>query len=370
MPIDIVCPSCTAKLRAPDNAAGRRTKCPKCGNAVVVPAAAENATVATPQRPLSEVVEPAEANPNCGPSPTVVAVQTPFSQATQPIGVSIATSSIQQSSRAAHSLGIAALVIGVLSFFVCWIPVLGIPVSSLGLLLGVGGLVLAVVRGGSGVGFSIGGAGLSAISLVTCIVFTVAVSRVLKAVDDAATTRNGPPQQSSPVSGSNTIAPTKGGTSVPASNPISSPPPPPKVEPEWADAGKPVTLGDIRVQVTKVAVGKVPLKGIGDDESKSEDDLLMVKVNIVNTNPTKKVDYRSWSGENISFDRDYATLKDNFDNSYRRIGFGFSSHPVGAVKGSESIYPNKVVTDVLVFEAPLDTVQFLKLELPGKELRG
>jgi S1-C subfamily serine protease len=82
-------------------------------------------------------------------------------------------------------LGIGALVIGVLSFFVCWIPFLGIAVSGLGLLLGLGGLLLAIVRRGSGVGFSIAGSGLCAFSLVVCLVWTSALSNAFKAVDDA-----------------------------------------------------------------------------------------------------------------------------------------------------------------------------------------
>jgi hypothetical protein len=77
-------------------------------------------------------------------------------------------------------LGIAALVIGVFSFFICWVPFLGIAVSALGLLLGLGGLVLAIVRRGSGVGFSIAGSGLSAISLAICLAWTLALSGALK----------------------------------------------------------------------------------------------------------------------------------------------------------------------------------------------
>ncbi len=38
MPIAIVCPSCGSKIKAPDNAAGRRAKCPKCASPVDVPA--------------------------------------------------------------------------------------------------------------------------------------------------------------------------------------------------------------------------------------------------------------------------------------------------------------------------------------------
>jgi hypothetical protein len=114
----------------------------------------------------------------------------------------------------------------------------------------------------------------------------------------------------------------------------------------------------------------VPLKDALREDSESKDDLLMVNLELLNTNPTKKVEYHSWSGKDISFDRDYATLEDNFGNTYKRISFGFSSQPVGAIEGSESIYPNKSVTDVLVFEVPLDTIEFLRLELPAKNFGG
>ncbi len=40
MPIVVTCPSCSATLKAPDNAAGRKLKCPKCTSVIEVPAAA------------------------------------------------------------------------------------------------------------------------------------------------------------------------------------------------------------------------------------------------------------------------------------------------------------------------------------------
>jgi hypothetical protein len=50
MPIAVSCPGCSARLNAPDAAAGKRVKCPKCQGPIVVPAA-----VAT--NPGFEVVE-------------------------------------------------------------------------------------------------------------------------------------------------------------------------------------------------------------------------------------------------------------------------------------------------------------------------
>lgn len=63
--------------------------------------------------------------------------------------------------RRGSSLGIASLILGVVAFAICWIPLLGmlgIPLSGLGLLLGIVGTIVAVVRRGSGIGFPIAGA--------------------------------------------------------------------------------------------------------------------------------------------------------------------------------------------------------------------
>jgi hypothetical protein len=38
MPITLTCPGCSSRLNAKDSAAGKTLKCPKCQNAVVVPA--------------------------------------------------------------------------------------------------------------------------------------------------------------------------------------------------------------------------------------------------------------------------------------------------------------------------------------------
>ena len=41
MPIPVTCPGCSAKMKAPDGAAGKKIKCPKCQEAITVPAAEE-----------------------------------------------------------------------------------------------------------------------------------------------------------------------------------------------------------------------------------------------------------------------------------------------------------------------------------------
>lgn len=38
MPIHVTCSSCQSEFNAPDSAAGKRTKCPKCGGVIEIPA--------------------------------------------------------------------------------------------------------------------------------------------------------------------------------------------------------------------------------------------------------------------------------------------------------------------------------------------
>jgi predicted RNA-binding Zn-ribbon protein involved in translation (DUF1610 family) len=52
MAIQVTCPSCQGKFNAPDNAAGKRAKCPTCGSAIQIPTPA----------PVEEILE-AEALP-------------------------------------------------------------------------------------------------------------------------------------------------------------------------------------------------------------------------------------------------------------------------------------------------------------------
>jgi hypothetical protein len=276
---------------------------------------------------------------------------------------------VHSPSASAHSLGIASLVVGVLSFLLCWIPFVGIAVSSLGLFLGLVGLVVAIIRRGSGSGFSIAGSVLSALSLAMCLAWTAGLIGALQAVDSTLTKQSHTNQRAVPEANPSNSA-TRNPENATLPDAKQPPVPPAKSEPEWVDASRfAVQQGALQIRVARVVIGPVPLKTLTGD-SISQDDLLMIKLELLNTNPTKKVDYQTWSGRDISLDRDFATLEDNFGNSYKRISFGLASYPVGAVERSESIYPNKVVTDVLVFEVPLQTIDYLRLELPATNFGG
>jgi hypothetical protein len=88
---------------------------------------------------------------------------------------------------------------------------------------------------------------------------------------------------------------------------------------------------------------------------------------ITNSNRNRKIDYRSWAGSDSSFERDFATLKDNNGNSYERISLGILDLPIGRSR-ADSIYPEKALKDILVFEIPLKRAAALDLELPASNV--
>lgn len=74
--------------------------------------------------------------------------------------------------RHGNSLGIASMVLGILAFVICWIPILnllGLPLSGLGLLLGIIGIIISATRGGSGIGFPIAGTAIAFVALVVVL---------------------------------------------------------------------------------------------------------------------------------------------------------------------------------------------------------
>ena len=86
---------------------------------------------------------------------------------------SVAGVTVQTQATRSNSLGIASLILGVLAFLICWIPfvaLVSMPLSGLGLLLGIIGILLALTRSGHGVGFSIAGSSVSALAFLIALV--------------------------------------------------------------------------------------------------------------------------------------------------------------------------------------------------------
>ncbi len=317
-----------------------------------------------PTQPSASLPPPDAPQPAIAPSPppppivppilTASIVEPPRSAPSQSVAVQVNVSQ----SRAAHSLGIASLVLGILGLLTFCLPFIAIPLTALGLALGIGGLFLAFARRGSGIGFSIAGSAVCALVLLPCVLFTFAVGTAIsegaKAIDEAG-------KKIEAASKTNQVVAENadGGEPAKLAN---------KDEIEWADAAKPVQQGDIRVSVTGVSVNRVPLLALGSEKT-SSDQLIMIRLRIENVGTTRKVEYKSWSGGASILPDAVAALTDNLDNTYKRINFGFGTQVVGQIT-SESVYPEKAIDDVLVFEPPISAAEFLKLELPAAAFGG
>jgi len=75
MPIEVSCASCSGQFRVPDSAAGKKIRCPKCGGAIEVPAAAP-----TTSTPTEVFVPPAPPTPAAPPQPAFVPPPLPKKQ--------------------------------------------------------------------------------------------------------------------------------------------------------------------------------------------------------------------------------------------------------------------------------------------------
>lgn len=82
---------------------------------------------------------------------------------------------INVSGAASNSLGITSLVLGILSLFTCWIPIIGLLIGGVSLALGIAAIVVAMKRNGSGVGYGIGGVTLGGITVLGSIAFISAL---------------------------------------------------------------------------------------------------------------------------------------------------------------------------------------------------
>ncbi|MFH0772616.1 MAG: hypothetical protein V1933_08365 [Candidatus Omnitrophota bacterium] len=263
--------------------------------------------------------------------------------------------------RGASPLGIAALVMGIIACLFCWIPFLGllaIPLALIGILLAFAGFIMAIVNKKTGFVFPISGGLVCLLSVFIAFAITGGCANIVSETVKKGERTNQTVVPTNPVQG---LVP---GSLLKTEN---QPPLPPAVE--WTKASNAVQQGDVQVQIKVLKVGKALLKDIFGDSQESTDDLLVITLDISNISTGKKINFSTWQGEDFNFGRDFASLTDDNSNVYKRINFGPTSRPVGGVD-KESIYPGKVVTDLLVFEKPVDTVKWLHLELPAENFGG
>lgn len=318
-------------------------------------------------------------------------------------------------------LGIASLCLGIAACCIGAIPYLGliaIPLGLIGLLLAFLGFLISIIGRKSTIGFQIAGGIICVVGIVFAFQWTQAVNnaaiQTLDAIDKAsnkepednstgvsldgssaskpesemtyqervelAIKRNKEKQQqeqndngTAANTSASTVAksPTVENASTPSLSPTVKEETPEKQVPseKWYDASKEaVLIGDIEVRITKVVIGKVETMGVMGSEYESDDDYLLVYLSVRNNNPHKKHDVRSWGHDlyyGTSSNNEAIVLVDNYENSYDRC----YTQDTRKVKGgyvSTSLYPNKSIDDVAVFEVPVDGIEYLRLKLSVK----
>ena len=95
----------------------------------------------------------------------------------------------------------------------------------------------------------------------------------------------------------------------------------------------------------------------------TDDKYLRVIIVVQNKSRNKKMDYTGWGSNQFMA---MAFLEDDIGNHYKMVDFGVMGL-VGELR-SASIYPEKSVTDVLVFEKPVSAAKSFTLKLKGENV--
>jgi hypothetical protein len=372
MAIKVTCPKCNNRASASEKAAGRAARCPHCGNHFLIPSASPSPTTGP------------EAGVAGAPDRTPVDIRLPSvglddwediedhidrrrrdredDQRQDSGGVAAdggggGREGTPGKGKVARGLGIASAVLGAAALPFAMLPGLGplsLLLSGLGVLLGFAGGGICLAHRERGVGLPVAGAAVSALAVLVGLLWPGPQAGAGGRPDGRRATR--------PAILNEDEQRPKEGVAPPGQPEDKALP-----GPSWVPHDKAAKLGDLQVQIAKVVIGKVPLNSTTPNTT-SQNPLLMIQINLLNTNPTRKVDYDSWAGRGAPSAGGVATLSDNLGNSYKRASFGPGAYPAGAVEGAASIYPDKAVTDVLVFELPLKAATHIDLELPAKNV--
>ena len=293
---------------------------------------------------------PLSPAPMLSPAPPVVAVQVNL-----------------PASRVSHSLGIGSIVLGTLGFVTCWIPLIGLiglPLSALGAVLGVVAIASAFFRKSGGLGYPVAGTAISVVAIVVAVSLLSFTAKVINDVGDAAR------EAAAKATATNQVVVSTEDDAATEPNDTAAGEPSAEANngKQWAEAGSAVRQGDVEVNILDVTVDFVKIKGVSDTTYNSTDKQLQVSLDVFNVSETKKVTYRTWSKNDFGLESS-AELKDNFGNRYMPVTFGLTTKAEGQVT-VESLYPGKSVSDLLVFEAPIEKAEYLLLELPANKFGG
>lgn len=224
-----------------------------------------------------------------------------------------------------NSLGIASIILGLLSWPLFFVPFIGLGFATLGCGLAVIGGIMSIKRKGRGIGYVIAGGaigflGLIAGGLVTLAVFS-AVALSAERVE----------RQAAQIAMDETAV--------------------------WNPIGTEQVVSELGVTITKVEKGPVEVGSGGSiyKFDKAKKSHLTVWMTVKNHSATKRITFYGWSNDLFGDERQ---LRDEFDNAYSIEDLD----PVGS-NTYEEMNPGTTVEHALVFDSPVDASKTLKLKL-------
>jgi hypothetical protein len=280
-------------------------------------------------------------------------------------------------------LGAVAIILGAVAMATFWLPMLAGPigwtaiiVGGLGLLVGIAGLVVAALSNGAGLILNIAGTSSSAVGLVLAVVLGVTFGLF-----------TGPAPRHEVVQ-----RPELPAVVVPKETqpPAKEPEPPPPPEPAWTDVGQAIDQGPIRARIAAAAIEQVRMENtdlstIGRSKPQP---MLKIRVTLENTSSDKIVEVPGWvgggdlisqgvgqllggeAGQAVQAATASAALSDNAGNKYKQA----SALSVFGAKISlgedHALRPGQSKQAELVFPPPLETVEYLRLELAPAGFSG
>jgi hypothetical protein len=334
MPVIADCTSCGSKLTVPDNLLGQEVKCPRCGTIRVVAPASTPPPVLPPQSQTAQPIHDYDDEDDRAVRRTRPSDQRATTEVNGP----------------ALGMGIASLVLGIIAIPVAMIPCFGfwsMPVSGVGLALGVSGLIIVLVSKRGNAGFPIAGSAVSFVALAIAGLWLVVCTGIFKGTQASLDQFQ---------KGAEEFA--RKMEEVQRQDAA-----------DWLDASKDAALHeDVQVRVASVTIGPVDLDMANGGVGKSITDNLIILLVIRNVSPEgNEIEYKGWTPKG-KLDRNAATLRDNGVFTYP---IAILTRPVkGQIRLTQSINPGESLEDVLVYHAPREDPKDLRLELPASAFGG
>jgi hypothetical protein len=277
----------------------------------------------------------------------------------------------------AQILGAAGLILGTLALSTFWLPALGavgwtgIAVGGVGLLLAIAGLVVSARKGGAGLYLNVAGASSSLVGLVLTVVlgaqFGMFSSR-------AAAVAIAPPIAAA------LIAPT------PLAPAPVEPEPPPEIV--WTPHDQAIEQAPIRASIASAKVEQVRFeRDLLSGKPRKSEPRLKLRIAIENTSTNRIVNCPGWPGgtglmsaelekavagalgDGTANVASTATLVDDVGNQYQQTPALMLFGDKSLMKDAALRPGEKRELDV-VFATPLETIEYVRLELSANGFEG